>query len=95
MAAILLALVPAWALVEMIYRYPETKKGRRAERKRLRKQRLAEDARLNMGRSRAYCASGRLDTNVLSLLTSLSLHSPFLIAMLFKQRLIEIGHRRR
>jgi len=64
MAAIMLALAPAWALVEMIYRYPETKKGRRAERKRLRKRRQAEAARLDMGRSRAYCASGRLDTSV-------------------------------
>jgi len=51
MAAIMLALAPAWALVEMIYRYPETKKGRRAERKRLRKRRLAEAARLGLGRS--------------------------------------------
>jgi len=50
-AAIMLALAPAWALVEMIYRYPETKKGRRAERKRLRKRRQAEAVRLGMGRS--------------------------------------------
>ena len=94
MAAILLALAPAWALVEMIYRYPERRKGRK-ERKRLRKRRQAEAARLGMGRSRAYCASGRLDTSVLSLLTSLPLHSLYPIEMLSKQRLIKIGHRRR
>lgn len=57
MAAILLALAPAWALVDTVHRFPETKKKRRAERKRLRKLRQAqfrEAARLALGRTREF-----------------------------------------
>lgn len=51
MAAILLALLtPAWALVEMMYRYPETKKKRKAERERLKSTVSREEVRLGVGR---------------------------------------------
>lgn len=57
MAAILLALAPAWGLVDTVHRFPETKKKRRMERKRLRKLRQAqfrEAARLALGRTREF-----------------------------------------
>lgn len=55
MAAILLALAPSWALIQSLHRFPQTKKKRRAEKKRLRKLRQAkfrEAQRLALPRSR-------------------------------------------
>ena len=75
MAAILLALAPAWALIETISEYAGAKKRRRAERKRAKRERKTaahEAARLSRGRSRAYSKTPLrgLDANVPFLLNS-------------------------